>query len=82
MRKNHDIIRTKNQWGSYGKPGDPDYGTLRFIIIKDIHDDHLENIIYFIQERKTRYTLSTLQTMVDEQEYRRIHKIRVPFKFG
>jgi hypothetical protein len=82
MRSDHHIIRVITQWGSYGKLEDPDYGILRWILIKDIHDDHLEKIIPFIQERMNYYTMDTLTTMLDEQEYRKINKIRIPFKFG
>lgn len=79
MNGNHTSIRESARWGTFGKDGQ---GPLRFIIIKDIHDDHLANIIPFIQERIKFYGHNTLQLMLDEQEFRRIKKIRVPFKFG
>ncbi len=82
MNPIHEHIRRTIRWASYGKPGAPDYGTHRWIIIKDIHDDHLENIIPFIRERLHFYSLDTLNMMIDEQEYRRINKIKVPFTFG
>jgi hypothetical protein len=82
MRSDHHITRANTRWGSYGKPGAPDYGILRYYLIKDIHDDHLEKIIPFIQERMNIYSADTLITMFDEQEYRQINKIRIPFKFG
>lgn len=82
MDKKHHIIRTKTLWASYGKRGNPDYGIVRWLLIKDIHDDHLERIIPFIEERRDHYTIKTLKTMLDEQEYRRVNKIRIPFRFG
>lgn len=79
MNGNHRYIRETARWGTFGIDGQ---GPLKWLIIKDIHDDHLANIIPFIEERINFYGYDTLNLMLDEQEYRRIKKIRVPFKFG
>jgi hypothetical protein len=80
MNGSHKYLRETVRWGTYGKDGK---GPLTWILIKDIHDDHLANIIPFIiQHRDTTYSADILRLMIDEQEYREIKRIRVPFKFG
>lgn len=79
MDTNHQHIRETAKWGTFGKSGrEP----LKFLLIKEIHDDHLANVIPFIQRNLNHYGQNILNVMIDEQEYRRTKKIRVPFKFG
>ena len=75
----HEFIRATSVWGTYGKSGNE---PLKWIKIKDIHDDHLENIIIMMRENPRTYEDRQLAGMLSEQEYRRVKKIRVPFKFG
>jgi len=79
MNGNHRYLRETFKWGTYGVNGDE---PLKWIILKDIHDDHLENILIMMRQHTSVYKSSTMMTMVTEQEFRRIKKIRVPFKFG
>ncbi len=78
MNSEHKFLRKVETWGTFGKSGtDP----LKFILIKDIHDDHLESIIDMLMGRG-EYRATITNIMRDEQEYRRINKIHIPFKFG
>jgi len=75
----HEFIRESFKWGTYGKSGnDP----LKWVILKDIHDDHLENIIIMMRDHPSVYDDTLMVHMLSEQEYRKIKKIKVPFKFG
>lgn len=75
----HSGLRETYKWGTYGKNGDE---PLRWVILKDIHDDHLQNIINMMREHQGAYSLNNLNIMLSEQEYRQLKKIRIPFKFG
>ncbi len=79
MNGNHTYLRETYKWGTYGVNGDE---PLKWLILKDIHDDHLANIITMVTTHSRSYHSSILMVMSDEQEYRKIKKIRVPFKFG
>lgn len=70
----HEIIRNTVKWGSYGKNGDEPL-TERFI--KDLSDDHLQNIITFIRENITFYGNKMLFVMIEEVDYRYAHGISV-----
>ena len=75
----HYELRQSYRWGTYGKSGrEP----LKWVILRDIHDDHLENILIMVREHTMFFGPNILEVMESEQEYRRIKKIRVPFKFG
>lgn len=79
MNGSHRYLRETYKWGTYGKSGnDP----LKWVILKDIHDDHLQNIITMVQQFPRHYGPNILMVMLAEQEFRRIKKIKVPFKFG
>lgn len=75
----HEIERQSFKWGTFGKNGDE---PMRLIILRDIHDDHLVNIIVMLRNNPMFYHDSTLRIMLTEQEYRKANRIRVPFKFG
>ena len=80
----HELIRENFVWGTYGKNGDE---PLRFVLLKDITDDHLANLIPFVLERINHYGLTTYSKFVRERDYRLEHNITVPenpivFKFG
>jgi len=84
--ENHERIREIEQWGSFGRNGDEPL-TERYI--KDLSDEHLKNIIHFIDERILVYGPDQLDLMRNELMYRRIKNISVPdyidlknFKFG
>lgn len=79
MNPDHLLIRKTSVWGTYGKLGDE---PLRFIIIKDITNDHLLRIIPFIKRNPRSYNDKILQVMMDELEYRTVNHINVPFIFG
>lgn len=85
----HEEIRQTQQWGSFGKNGDE---PLKYRLIKDLSDDHLNNIISFIEEFSVRCNQTYSETypmMCNEREYRKIKNISVSdyvdlknFKFG
>ena len=81
----HTILRETIEWGTYGKNGDE---SLKKIKVKDISDDHLKNIIYFIENNYGHYSENILNVMIDEVAYRKVNQIFVPdyivknFKFG
>lgn len=75
----HSELRVNYKWGTFGKLGNE---PLKWIVLKDIHDDHLENIIIMMREYPRSTMAKGLNIMLAEQEYRRLKKIRVPFKFG
>jgi hypothetical protein len=84
--KKHEYLRKTEQWGSYGRNGDEPL-TIRYI--KDLSDEHLKNIIPFIDERILIYGPHMLDLMRNELIYRRINNISVSnyidlkkFKFG
>lgn len=74
----HEIIRNTVKWGSYGKNGDE---PLTERLIKDLSDEHLQNIIVFIRDRTTFYGNKMLFVMIDEVDYRREHGISIPDYF-
>lgn len=76
---NHLTDRETVTWGTYGKYGNE---PLRYVLIKDITNDHLQNLIPFIQRNLNHYGIPILQLMMEEQEYRQKHNIRIPFVFG
>lgn len=71
----HEFERQTVQWGSYGKNGDE---PLTKRIIKNISNDHLENVIPFIQRLEKIYGRDMLNLMVHEKEYRVEKNIFVP----
>lgn len=71
----HIQDREIKTWGSYGKNGDE---PLTIRLIKDLSDEHLENIIPFIKRHVTYYTSDTLQLMMREKYYRELMRISVP----
>lgn len=75
----HEIVRNTIKWGSFGKYGDE---PLTERLIKDLSDEHLQNIIPFIQERVRFYGHLMLSHMMNEVEYRRVHNISVPDYFN
>ena len=79
MNPNHEYIRDIITWGTYGKSGDE---PLRYLHIFEITDDHLDNIIPFIEARINFYGEDVLTIMKDEVEYRKLNNIHIPFKFG
>ena len=79
MNENHPQIRETQTWGTYGKFGDE---PLRFVLVKDITDDHLEHLIPYIERNILYYKEHIYQIMIDEREFRNKKHIRVPFVFG
>ena len=79
MSPNHQYIRQKVKWGTYGKSGNE---PLKHLNLFEIDDDHLENIIPFIEARMNFYGDDILAIMKDEVEYRKLNNIHIPFKFG
>ena len=79
MNGNHTYLRETYKWGTFGKNGDE---PLKCLILKEIHDDHLENILIMIRTHPRAFAPDILLVMAEEQEYRKKRKIRVPFKFG
>ncbi len=87
----HERIRQTERWGSFGRNGDEPL-THRFI--KDLSDDHLNNIIGFIEEyanirlsghtyngmtlRNSEIYFETYPIMINEREYRIMKNISVP----
>lgn len=71
----HEKLRQTKKWGTYGKDGK---GPLKQIIIKDISDDHLDQIISFIEKRINHYGMRILQLMIDEMCYRKDENISIP----
>ena len=69
----HSELREKITWGSYGKNGDEPLTTR---LIKDLSDEHLENVIKFMNDYERFYNSMT-QIMLDEKVYRRVHNIHV-----
>jgi hypothetical protein len=72
MKKEDFLIeRDTFEWGTYGKNGDE---PLKYIILKDICDEHLDNIIIFIKRSNNGipdfYNLETISLMEQEKEYR------------
>lgn len=72
----HQEWRETNQWGTYGKNGDE---PLTWISIKDISNNHLENIILFIKESpRLTYSHETITHMLTEKKFRENNNIFVP----
>ena len=72
MKKEDFLIeREYFEWGTYGKNGNE---PLRYIILKDIDDEHLDNIIKFVKSMNNGvpdfYNLETISLMEQEKEYR------------
>lgn len=63
----HLIIREIFKWGTKGKNLDQD---IQYILLKDIEDDHLENIIKWINKYPESYGKETLITMENEKIFR------------
>ena len=74
----HEEIRQTEKWGSFGKNGDE---PLKYRLIKDLSDDHLKNIISFIEECFVEFNQKfnhAYPLMCNEIEYRKIKNISVP----
>lgn len=74
----HEEIRKTKQWGSFGKNGDE---PLKYRLIKDLSDEHLYNIIKFIEDlfiTQNQTFSETYPMMCNEKEYRKIKNISVP----
>ena len=69
----HSELRETQRWGSYGKNGNEPL-TTRFI--KDLSDEHLENIIEYMNVN-IRFFQPMMEIMLNEREYRRVHNIYV-----
>jgi hypothetical protein len=69
----HSELREIKTWGSYGKNGDEPITTR---LIKDLSDEHLENVIEFMNDNE-RFYQSMTQIMLDEKDYRRVNNIYV-----
>jgi aromatic ring-opening dioxygenase LigB subunit len=65
---NIEKIRQEFTWGSYGKDG-KEY---KSILLKDIKDDHLNNIINHINIYSSQYDSIILEIMLLEKEYRQL----------
>lgn len=75
MPRTHNEIRETVEWGSYGKNGDE---PLTKRLIKNLSDNHLDNIIPFIEGRKSIYGDEMLQIMINEKNYRLATRTHVP----
>ena len=64
---NHLEARKHFKWGTYGKNGDE---PLRYIIVKDLENSHLENIISHIKEFPANYDPAFLRLLEEELAYR------------
>ena len=71
----HEEFRGIFEWGTYGKNGDE---PLRFIKLKDISDNHLDNIINHLSLNDGLGVGSTLNLMHIERGYRGVNNISVP----
>lgn len=72
----HQELREIADWGTYGKNGDE---PLKRILIKDISNDHLENVIIFIRDSRIgTYSMETYKLMLAEEKYRKDNNIFVP----
>ncbi len=69
----HSELRETQTWGSYGKNGEEPLTTR---LIKDLSDEHLENIIRFMNDYE-RFYGHMVRIMLDEKEYRRVNNIQV-----
>ena len=63
------ILRSLYTWNSYGISGTEE---VKHIILKDMEDEHLDNVIIHIKENVGLYALTTLKLMVNEKKYRSI----------
>lgn len=63
------IVRSLYTWNSYGISGTEE---VKHILLKDIEDEHLDNIIIHVKENIGIYALTTLTIMEKEKEYRSI----------
>lgn len=72
---NHEEVRQTFKWGTLGKDGK---GPLKYIILKDISNEHLNNILRFIEPLEHYYSVDTLNIIRMEILYRRINDIFVP----
>lgn len=75
MSDKHKTLRETLKWGSYGKNGDEE---CTWRVIKDLSNDHLENVITHIMENRTNYRIDILETMINERRYREDNHIFVP----
>jgi hypothetical protein len=64
---NHLEAREHLKWGTYGKNGNE---PLRYIIVKDLENSHLQNIISHIKELPADYDPALLRLMEEELAYR------------
>lgn len=69
----HEEFREIFEWGTYGKNGNE---PLRFIKLKDISDNHLDNIITHLISNGT--IGRALDLMHIERGYRGVNNISVP----
>lgn len=61
------ITRETFSWGTRGKNLDQD---IKLILLKDIENEHLENIIKWIKKYPELYNLEILDLMETEKHYR------------
>lgn len=72
---NHIVDRHIVKWGSFGKSGT---GPVVYTLIKDLSNDHLNNIITHIESRKLIGDAPILQLMIQEKQYRYDRNINIP----
>lgn len=60
----HELIREHFEWGTYGKNGDQE---LKYVVLKDLTDDHLQAII----RTQTHLKEHILKVFFDELEHRK-----------
>lgn len=70
----HDDIRYIFRWGTYGRNGDE---PLKFLLLKDISDNHLVNIITHLRSVSHYDNGKTISTFRNEMVYRKLNGISV-----
>lgn len=65
--QNHIGIRNTFRWGTRGKNLDQE---IQYVLLKDIDNEHLENIIKWIKTHTQIYNEYTINLMETEKKYR------------
>jgi hypothetical protein len=71
----HATLRETFTWGTFGKYFDK---PLKQVLLKDIHDEHLDEVIKWIFDHRSVYSDETLNIMLNEKKYRSLNNIVIP----
>lgn len=70
----HILVRETFKWGTFGRNGDE---PLKWILLKDISDNHLVNIITHLKSVSHYDNQKTISTFRNEMVYRNLNGISV-----